>query len=197
MSTVACNSVEKYNCQNNKSFFAVFPPQVFDRSQYVNMEREGLGDLVMCNDIRQTDGRHTGEMPNHNNSLFVLTSHLVLWPNLPHHIRIPLSDQILEVGTAWEQGYRTMRTCMQMNKHPLFWRYIYLHLYASPQKWIILTAGCYFSSKYGTITDSKELGWQILLFYLQNTVPTPRPCARLHCKRQKFFLINYLVTTSS
>ena len=29
-----------------------FPPPVFDRLQYVNMEGEGLGDLVTCSDVR-------------------------------------------------------------------------------------------------------------------------------------------------
>ena len=29
-----------------------FPPPVFDRLQYVNMEGEGLGDLVTCSDAR-------------------------------------------------------------------------------------------------------------------------------------------------
>jgi len=29
-----------------------FPPPVFDHLQYANMEGEGLGDLVMCGDIR-------------------------------------------------------------------------------------------------------------------------------------------------
>ena len=35
-------------------------PPVFDHLQYVNTEREGLGDLVTCGDIRQTEGRHVG-----------------------------------------------------------------------------------------------------------------------------------------
>jgi len=37
-----------------------FLPPVFDRLQCANMEEEGLGDLVLCNDIRYTEGRHTG-----------------------------------------------------------------------------------------------------------------------------------------
>ena len=30
----------------------LFPPPVFDHLQYVNTEVEGLGDMVMCDDIR-------------------------------------------------------------------------------------------------------------------------------------------------
>jgi len=33
--------------------FRPFPPPVFDRLQYANMEGEGLGDLVTCSYIRQ------------------------------------------------------------------------------------------------------------------------------------------------
>jgi len=29
----------------------LFPPPVFDHSQYANLKGEGMGDLVMCNDI--------------------------------------------------------------------------------------------------------------------------------------------------
>ena len=29
-----------------------FPPPVYDRLQYANMEGEGLGDLVICGDVR-------------------------------------------------------------------------------------------------------------------------------------------------
>ena len=36
-----------------------FPPPVLDRLQQANMEGKGLGDLSMCGDIRQTEGRHT------------------------------------------------------------------------------------------------------------------------------------------
>ena len=40
-----------------------FPPPVFDRLQYANMEGEVLGDLVTCNDGRQT---HRGQCPTKN-----------------------------------------------------------------------------------------------------------------------------------
>jgi len=38
--------------QTNSLVPRLFPPPVFDRLQYANMEREGLGDLVMCSYIR-------------------------------------------------------------------------------------------------------------------------------------------------
>jgi len=37
-----------------------FPRPVFDRLQYANMEGEGLGVLVTCDDVKQTEGRLTG-----------------------------------------------------------------------------------------------------------------------------------------
>jgi len=37
-----------------------FPPPVFDRLQYANTEKEGLGDFVTCGYVRQTERRHMG-----------------------------------------------------------------------------------------------------------------------------------------
>ena len=130
-----------------------FPPPVLDRLQQANMEGKGLGDLSMCGDIRQTEGRHTvgGARWRISKPFLVLSVqglearalarqcqyHLLLiapgtvqheteittvgycppcvyhlftwcnctWPNLP--VLPPpylhtVSNQILEVGTAWE-----------------------------------------------------------------------------------------------
>jgi len=40
------------NVTTHHSNLALFPPPVFHCLQYANMEGEGLGDLVMCGDVR-------------------------------------------------------------------------------------------------------------------------------------------------
>jgi len=40
-----------------------FPPPVFDHLQYANMEGEGLGDLIMCGDVRDRQQTHRGWCP--------------------------------------------------------------------------------------------------------------------------------------
>ena len=53
-----------------------FPPPVFDHLQYANTEREGLGDLVTCDDVKQTDSGHMGDVAHCNNFCFVSKSFL-------------------------------------------------------------------------------------------------------------------------
>ena len=52
-----------------------FPPPAFHCLQSANTVGEGLGDLVTCNAIRHTDGRHTVLCPMKNvEVILVLTS---------------------------------------------------------------------------------------------------------------------------
>ena len=46
---MACGALD---CSTGASELRLFPPPVFDHLQYANMEREGLGDLVMCGVVR-------------------------------------------------------------------------------------------------------------------------------------------------
>ena len=47
-------------CIGIQPFPRPFLPLVFGCLLYTNTEGEGLGDLVTCGDVRQTEGRHTG-----------------------------------------------------------------------------------------------------------------------------------------
>jgi len=45
--------LRKFICTSKVSLVPrPFPPPVFDRLQYANTEGEGLGDFVICGDIR-------------------------------------------------------------------------------------------------------------------------------------------------
>lgn len=50
--------------QSQLGLMQLFPPPVFDHMPYASTEGEGLGCLVMCGDVRWTDGRHmAGQCP--------------------------------------------------------------------------------------------------------------------------------------
>ena len=61
-------------CHDSRSIVAadcpVLPP-VSDLLQYANLE--SLRDLVICSDVRYTEGRRRGGGANHNNSCFMST----------------------------------------------------------------------------------------------------------------------------